>query len=185
MGELGAFATDTGDRAFMEALYGRFGKLMVSTARKYLPEEAEVEDAVQTALLGLLGRAELLRGMDDGPLAGYVRSSVRNAALNILREREMGERRKERLQASGEETLSMDELMILYERRAALRTVLEQLRPVDRLLLEGKYLLHYTDGELAAQLSCQAGSVRMKLTRARRRALELLKEREVEGNEGP
>ena len=47
----------------------------------------------------------------------------------------------------------------------------------DRLLLEGKYILGYHDDELATMLGCRKDSVRMKLTRARRRAFQrMLKE---------
>ena len=46
----------------------------------------------------------------------------------------------------------------------------------DQLLLEGKYLLGYTDTELASLLKCKVGSIRMKLTRARRKALKLIVE---------
>ena len=46
----------------------------------------------------------------------------------------------------------------------------------EQLLLEGKYILGYEDGELAGMLGCKKDSVRMKLTRARRRALRLMLE---------
>ena len=46
-----------------------------------------------------------------------------------------------------------------------------------QILLKGKYILGYTDQELACQLKCKPSSIRMKLTRARRAALLLLSER--------
>lgn len=44
--------------------------------------------------------------------------------------------------------------------------------------MEGKYILGYTDAELADMLGCKKSSVRMKLTRARRRAFQLMTEEE-------
>ena len=172
------------DRAFMEALYRRYGRLMFAAARRCLNSGTEAEDAVQTALLSLLGRVEQLRTMGEAALAGYIRAAARNAALNILRDQERGERRREKLsQDPPEPAPTTDELLVLYERRSALRAVLERMRPEE--LLEGKYLLHRSDAELAEILGCQTDSVRMKLTRARRTALKMLREWEVTPDEKP
>ena len=46
----------------------------------------------------------------------------------------------------------------------------------DRALLEGKYILGDSDEMLARTLHCKPSSIRMKLTRARRRALKLLEQ---------
>lgn len=45
-----------------------------------------------------------------------------------------------------------------------------------RSLLAGKYLLGLSDAELAEQYGCRPDSIRMKLTRARRQALKILRE---------
>ena len=74
--------------------------------------------------------------------------------------------------------LSLDDLAHLSEQREHLLAALDQLSPEDRLLLEGKYFLEESDESLAKLLGCKAGSIRMKLTRARRRAFKLF-EKEV------
>ena len=48
--------------------------------------------------------------------------------------------------------------------------------------MKRKKLKDYTDEELAEQLGCKASSIRMKLTRARRKAFQILKEKEVSGS---
>lgn len=53
---------------------------------------------------------------------------------------------------------------------------LGQLSAEDRALLEGKYILGDSDEMLARTLHCKPSSIRMKLTRARRRALKLLEQ---------
>ena len=70
---------------------------------------------------------------------------------------------------------SMDEALILQEELAPLRAIWPQLSREDQLLLEGKYLLGYSSAQLAQQLGYEPANVRMKLTRARRRALKLMK----------
>lgn len=61
------------------------------------------------------------------------------------------------------------------ELREQLAAVLEEISNDDRVLLEGKYILQYSDETLAMVLNCKVSSIRMKLTRARRRALKLIK----------
>lgn len=71
----------------------------------------------------------------------------------------------------------METLLILAERRKALLDIWPVLPKETQILLKGKYILGYTDQELACQLKCKPSSIRMKLTRARRAALLLLSER--------
>ena len=77
--------------------------------------------------------------------------------------------------------LTMDE-NLLPESIVSRGIQLDQLRKIwaqipvgDRLLLEQKYILKWTDQELASILGIQPQSVRMRLTRAKRRVIELLK----------
>lgn len=70
-----------------------------------------------------------------------------------------------------------DNLVLLSEQREQLWKIWRLLPREDRYLLEGKYILGYSDQQLAASLSCKPNSIRMKLTRARRRAMKLLLER--------
>lgn len=48
------------------------------------------------------------------------------------------------------------------------------------MVLEGRYFLGLTDEELAQLFGCKPGSVRVKLTRARRNALKIMLEKGVE-----
>ena len=50
----------------------------------------------------------------------------------------------------------------------------EALSPGDRMLLEGKYILGYSDRELARRLNCRETAIRMRLCRARHRAMNLI-----------
>lgn len=48
------------------------------------------------------------------------------------------------------------------------------------MVLEGRYFLELSDDELARQFGCKPGSIRVKLTRARRNALKIMLEKGVE-----
>ena len=72
---------------------------------------------------------------------------------------------------------TMDSLVLLSEQAEQLWKIWPKLTEDERFLLEGKYILGYSDQQMAVSLKCSPGSIRMKLTRARRRAMKLLLER--------
>ena len=72
---------------------------------------------------------------------------------------------------------SLDDLLLHSDSAEQLWGLWAKLSVQDRILLEGKHILELTDEELASILKCKPASVRMKLTRARRRAAKLLSER--------
>ena len=76
------------------------------------------------------------------------------------------------------EARSLDEQVSLSELKARLSALWPRFSEEEQILLEGKYILGYTDQELALQVECKPASIRMKLTRARRRALQILTEGE-------
>ena len=66
--------------------------------------------------------------------------------------------------------------MIARENAELLMQVLQQMPEAEALLLREKYMMGYSDEYLAKQIGCQPKSVRMKLTRARRHALQAMQE---------
>ncbi len=170
-----ANVSDTDDREFMEQLYCEYERLMFATARKYLSAPEDVEDVVHTSLLRLMKKIPDLRNFERCILTAYIVSTVRNTSINFLRDQA---RRQDHTAALDDSipsgALPMDELMELAERREQLSQVWGQLSEEDRMLLEGKYIAGCTDAELADSLRCKPDSIRMKLTRAKRRVLALL-----------
>ena len=71
----------------------------------------------------------------------------------------------------------MIEMFFQEEKYNELEAILDLLSETDNLILTGKYFLDYSDAELAAFIGCKPSSIRMMLTRARRNALNLIKER--------
>lgn len=174
---------DTSEERFMEELYREYKSLMFATAGKYISGTEEREDVVHDALLRLLKRPGLLQSMNSRSLPGYIVYTVRSAAVDHLR------RQKKRTElvddAGAVETVpgrevSMDDRLILADEVARLKEVWPRLSEEERLLLEGKYIWGCSDHELAEQVHCKDSSIRMKLTRARRKALAELED----GKEG-
>lgn len=166
------------DKDFMLRLYQEFKPLMFATARKYVSNISDCEDIVQDCIVKLIEKIDTLREKDRCSLCSYIVFTVRNTAINFLKRQGIINAHFSSLDLQYDELESkepsLDELMALAERRAKLSDVWDQLPEEDRTLLEGKYILGYADKELAAQLNCNPSSIRMKLTRARRKALKLL-----------
>lgn len=167
------------DRAFMTALYQDYERLMFSTARAYTSHLSDQQDIVQDALEKLIKKISDIRAFPRCILASYIVSTIRNTAINHLKRQSRIHGKVCSLEEDAYFELEApapppDDLLTLAESLAELWSGLSD---EDRILLEGKYILDATDEELASQLTCKVSSIRMKLTRARRRAFVRLSER--------
>ena len=172
------------DREFLLWLYQEFSRLMFYTAQKYLADPHSQEEVVQESLKKLIEKVAVLRRLKRPALAGYVRATVRNTAIDLLK---VQGRERERVVGQvlqTHRTDSLDETVFCREEVQRLREIWPQLDGETRMLLERKYILGYENEELGRMLGCRTDSVRMKLTRARRKVLRLMG-KEAEKREKP
>ena len=176
------------DREFLLWLYQEFSRLMFYTAQKYLADPHSQEEVVQESLKKLIEKVAVLRRLKRPALAGYVRATVRNTAIDLLkvqgRERERVVGLEDLTQGETPRTDSLDETVFCREEVQRLREIWPQLDGEPRMLLARKYILGYENEELGRMLGCRTDSVRMKLTRARRKVLRLMG-KEAEKREKP
>ena len=170
------------DREFMEQLYQDNKRIMFHTARKYVKSPQDQEDIVQSAIEKMIKKISLLRAMDCCKLTGYIVNTIRNTAIDFIQKRDKINCHnigfdENKLDASEIEPYLLEKSLLGASNR--LREIWPELLDDDRFLLEGKYIWGLTDRELSLQLHCKQDSVRMKLTRARRRALELISKKEI------
>lgn len=170
------------DKALILQIYQKYKRLMFGTAKKYAESPQDCEDIVQESILRLIERVDCFRRLDRGRLPAYIASTVRNTAINHLKHQAVIQRHSAppEEQPPGDAPAFSDLARLLHQREQ-LSLIWASLSEEDRFLLEGKYMIGLTDLELAGQLGCAAGSVRMKLTRARRGAIRLLTQREEDG----
>jgi len=174
------------DKKFIEELYEDFNRLMFKTARGYVSHLQDQEDIVQSAIEKLIRRTDRLRKISRCGLPSYVVYTVRSVSVDFLRVRNRLVARTVSLDsdlpdwetAGWSELPDMDGYLISEERKGLLRKAIKELPEEDQLLLEGRYVWGLSDKELAEDVGCKPDSVRMKLTRARRKALRYIKEKE-------
>lgn len=166
----------------MGDIYIKHMQLMYSVAKKFTSNIEDQKDIVQTALERLLKIFSVPGAKKRCISSGYIVFTVRSVAIDFLRKEG---RESEHCVSIDDSQLTNianpnNELEDLYrssDGAERLRSVWPNLSAEDRIVLEGKYILDLTDEELAGIFNCNPNSIRMKLTRARRRAIKLLLER--------
>lgn len=171
------------EQAFLRQLYETYGRLMYSIASSCLPDLHAREDVVQETILKLAQKLPLLQTMDHSSLVAYIAAAVRNNAYSRLRKQATEEKIflpwSEALEQLPSQAPSFEEQIISKEQMQTFWAVWRELPEEDRFLLEGRYTLRYTDRELANGLGCQPASVRMKLSRVRKKVLSKIQKKEM------
>ena len=172
---------DESDREFMTSLYLQYEKLMYSTIRKVTQDSWLVDDIFQSTLEKLIGKIFLLKSLNRDRLVNYIIVACRNTAYNTYsaQVRHFAEDIDDYIgEASGNCVgTSVEDFVILQDQLESLHTIWERLDLRSRYVLEAKYVLEMSDTEIAECLRIKPQSVRMALTRARKNALALIKEK--------
>lgn len=148
-----------------------------------LGDKWATEDVLQTTLLRLIDHLDTLRRLEPEGLAGYIAAACRHTAYNAVRD----SGRHPWLPLDGgpevpDERQEVEDRVLRRLELNALAQVWPRLDENTRWLLEARYILDYSDGELARELGVKPDSVRMALTRARRKARRLMESQHNEQN---
>ncbi len=167
---------DKQEREFMLWLYERYISYLFFAAGKFTEVQSDREDLVHDALLRLMKNVTVLQSMESNALAGYLYLTVRSVWLD---------------RRAREQTLTEDVLEHLagrdpengYLAKWDAAVLKQKLPERDWFLLHSKYIIGCTDGEIGGVLGCAPASVRVMLTRARRRAKAVLEDKEEKSHE--
>ena len=178
------FATminDVDDRAFMQEVYQQNERLMYAIALKYASNTQDCEDIVHDTVEKLCKNIAKIKELPNSALRAYVVYAVRNTAINFRKHQSTINRHIQQL--SGDDLSSeydqpesiIERIEDLQEKRTSLTTVWMQLTDAEQELLYRKYVLEQTTEELAGIFQCSRDSIRMRLSRVRRKSLRLMK----------
>lgn len=178
------FATminEVDDRAFMHEVYQQNERLMYAIALKYASNTQDCEDIVHDTVEKLCKNIAKIKGLPNSALRAYAVYVVRNTAINFRKHQSTINRHIQQL--SGDDSNSeydqpesiIERIEDLQEKRTRLTKVWMQLTDAEQELLYRKYVLEQTTEELAGIFQCSRDSIRMRLSRARRKSLRLMK----------
>lgn len=172
---------DVDDRAFMQEVYQQNERLMYAIALKYASNTQDCEDIVHDTVEKLCKNIAKIKELPNSALRAYVVYAVRNTAINFRKHQSTINRHIQQL--SGDDSSSeydqpesiIERIEDLQEKRTRLTKVWMQLTDAEQELLYRKYVLEQTTEELAGIFQCSRDSIRMRLSRARRKSLRLMK----------
>lgn len=172
---------DVDDRAFMQEVYQQNERLMYAIALKYASNTQDCEDIVHDTVEKLCKNIAKIKELPNSALRAYVVYAVRNTAINFRKHQSTINRHIQQL--SGDDSNSeydqpesiIERIEDLQEKRTRLTKVWMQLTDAEQELLYRKYVLDQTTEELAGIFQCSRDSIRMRLSRARRKSLRLMK----------
>lgn len=171
---------DDGDRLFMESLYDKFSRLMFKKAREYFQDQYDVEDVVQQACIKLIKYLPTIKKLKRNALPVYIVYVIRSCSMDIYRKQ-----KTERsiffsdMHEDFEETI-VDDFDLEEQANLAMSTdklaqAILELPERDQFVLNAKYLMGWSFAEIAETLGVQEVSVRTRLFRAKRKALQILR----------
>lgn len=157
-------------------LFGTYKNLLMSIARKYLDNPLDCEEIIQDACVKVIEKADVVYGLTLNQQITYIAKAVENLSRNKIEKRHNNKTvyltDDEWEYLPGKEQ-SVEELIHIKDSNARAKKMLEVLTPLDRTLLEGKFILGFTNNELAHLVGCSASTVAVKLHRAKKHAAAL------------
>lgn len=170
------------DRDLMSEFYIGYKDSMYNEARKYMCRAEDVEDMVFEALARIIDKMDVFRDLQPKQRIVYAVTAVRNVCFIYLNRNNLHPMLS--FDALGVEHPTQDSQSLeeLTQRRILneqVRQVWSTLTEQERMLLEQKYILKWSDEELSRLLGIQSQSVRMRLTRAKRSMMKQLKSRGI------
>lgn len=161
------------DRSFMEDFYKQYHKLLYSQINKLVEHADDVEEIMQEVWVRLIEKVSLLQTLPRDRLVNYSISVAKYTAFSFFRKKnqlELLSFEDCELSWHNQQTLDsrLDEIIIQKTEGEKLYYVWTHLKARDQALLNMKYILDYTNDEIAEVLDVKPQSVRMLLTRAKR-----------------
>ena len=172
---------DEDNRLFMTNLFLKYERLMMSEIRKIVKDQCDPEDVLQISLVKLIEKVTLLRSLDERPRVNYIITTVKHTAISEVQKLRPG-----RFSSMDDEEWleghhlhvegSVEESVFRRDNVSRMEAVWPLLDSKSQFLLRARYFLGMTTEEIARELNIKPDSVRMEMSRARKRVRDLLAE---------
>ena len=162
----------------LNEIYTRYRQFMLSITRIYIDDAHLCEDMVHNAFTSVILNKEKICEFPEPVVKAYIVLATRHACIDYLRK----ERRQNLVDLPDDiliELLSRSQER-LSDSQAPFKmvefySVIKKLPVEDQTVLIGHHVIGLDTRELAKLVGCKPDALRVKLYRARKRALELFK----------
>jgi RNA polymerase sigma-70 factor (ECF subfamily) len=165
---------DDSDRQFMEGLYTQYRRLMYAQALQVLRSHEAAEDAVSESLIQLIKKISLLRTLECNKLKAYVVITVKHTAITLLHRREREQPADEMVFQHVAADSRADDAVLEAAGVERIKNAILALPTWEKDMMLMRYFRDMSDEEIAAATGLKAVSVRVHLSRARKRLAEML-----------
>ena len=166
------------DAGALEALYERYGRVAYSLGRRILTEETLAQDVVQEVFLSLWRDAHRFDA-GRGTVATYLLSMTHHRAVDVVRREENLRRWRtsdEGLELEADPKVRVEDEVLISERRAEVRSALQELPAAQREAVLLAYFGGYTQREVAALVGVPLGTVKTRMAAGMRKMKAALRD---------
>ena len=169
------------EEAFFQQFYEEYSGFLYFIAGRYAASPADREDIVQDSVIRLLCNTPTLMTLNQAKTAKYIALTVKSAFLDCQKQKhgtqevDLDDKNLEDLLLSAHSDAQTTQLELCHLRQS--------LSERDWLVLEGKYILGYSQEELSELVGVSPDSIRMILHRARNNARSILLTEDALGGE--
>ena len=165
------------DCNLMTNFFIQYENLLFYEATKHLSSPEDIEDTVYEALAKIIDKIDIFRELHPKQQVKYAVTTIRNLAY-ALRKRNTYITNVPLdavdFELIDSDVLPLDAIIDAKLQAETIRSIWKNLDVDTRNLLEQKYLLYWNDNEIADILGIQPQSIRMRLTRAKRKLFDCI-----------
>ena len=168
---------DETDKLTFEAIYQKYSDGIFRRTHKLLKNQQDAEDAMQETWLKVMENIDVLRGKNDRIVKAYIMKIAKNESITIMRKR--GKDEKMLCTIEDVEIASDEDLFAICEQNhvSEILACFAELGDIYRDILSLYYFYHHSIKEIAKLMNMNEASVNSRLTRGRKKLIELLKRR--------
>ena len=162
---------DEDDRSFMENLYRSYYRLMYHEIFTVTSDPWLAEDILQNVVISLIRNLSTIKKLSTARLVNYYLRKNRKLAVSTFTDLNYI------AEILDSEEKGPELLYLQKEDAQKFMVVFHELDAKDQYLLTSRFVEGKSYSSMASDLGIQPNSVRMAVTRAKRRTFELLKQR--------
>lgn len=152
----------------LEEIYRVHGMMMMQVAMSVLHQKEDAEDAIQNSIISMAKHMNAVGEVDDFRTLSYVRTVVRNAAIDIYRKKIKGDASYDELLMEPKGEFDMEQSICDAEEVRRVVAAIHKLDEGYREVLSLFYLNELSPREIADVLNRPYNTVRSQINRGRK-----------------